>query len=383
MLAQLTHKDLWLSIPVNASDDYVDQLARLFKNGNAATGDAGIPPEMHLYVEYSNEMWHEVFPQGKWNLQAAQDEVKAGQTNLNYDGPLGTSEQWRFRRIAKRTIEIGRQFRKIFSDRPDCIRPVINNHATEHDLDMLTYVTSQYGAPATVLYGIAQEGYYTSADSSSPQKILEGEKAASDRNRARYIVSRALATYFGLRSLAYEGGSEETGGKDDSVPDPDLPNKFAAARDPGMKEVILHDLIDNWFAAGGDLYVAYSQVTRYGYYGTFGATEDLSNLQTAKWLGYVAAMESPVPPLAAGTLLPATAGESVQLQETKQPGLFLLRVPEAGTYSFTAQGKLEVTFKIDNSLAGDATLSPGLHALSVFPAGAQSVMVTATRVPSP
>jgi hypothetical protein len=378
-LAQLTHKDLWINVPVNASDDYVDQLARLFKQGDAATGNAGIPADVHLYVEYSNEMWHDVFPQGKWNSQAAQDEVKAGNTNLNYDGASGTAEQWRFRRIAKRTVEIGRQFRNAFSDRPDCIRPVVDNHATEHDFDMLTYVAAQYGKPESVLYGIAQQGYYASADASSPQKVLEGEKAASDKNRGHYLVSRALATYFGLHSLAYEGGPEETGGSDPDVAAPDLPNKLAAARDPGMKNVIVHDLIDNWFAAGGDLYVAFSQVTRYSFYGTFGATEDLSNLQTGKWLGHAEAMQTPVPSPIAGTLLPAVAGESVQLEETQLPGLFLMRVPVAGTYSFSLSGKPGLAFTIDNSITGDGPLQPGLHALFVPPNGTPHIVVMAVR----
>jgi hypothetical protein len=408
-LGQLTRKDLWINIPVNASDEYVDHLAALFKSGNSSTGGAGVPPDINIYVEYSNEMWHTAFPQGLWNYQAAQDEVKAGGTNLNYDGAAGTPEKWRFRRIAKRTIEIGRQFRKVFDGQPERIRPVINNHTTAPDFDMLQYVAANYGRPADVLYGISQQGYYSSADSSSVQAILEGEKAASDRNRAGYIASRALATYFGLHSLLYEGGQEEKGGDNPAIPDKGLANKFAAARDLGMKDVILHDLIDNWFSSGGELYMVFSQAARYSYWGMWGQTDDLTNLKTGKWLGDVAAMAAPAPPVTAGVALPAVAGQSVDVSENSGPAdkvispraepwaIYLLNVPARATYSLAVRANAQksavpVRCMIDNSLAGNViipahskkvsapaavtmTLDPGLHSLFLFLDGGQSITV--------
>lgn len=389
ILARLTRKDLWINVPVNASEEYVDQLARLFKHGDAATGNVGIPDGINLYVEYSNEMWHDHFPQGKWNAQAALDEVHAGATNLNYDGQRDP-ERWRFRRMAKRTVEIGRQFRNVFSDSPERIRPVLNNQKTVFDFDLLRYVAANYGAPGEVLYGIAQNGYYTSADSSSVDKILEGEMAASDRNQAAYLANRTMATYFGLHSLAYEGGPEETGGADPKVADPGLSNKLAAARDPRMKDVILHDLMANWFPSGGELYVSYTQVSRYGFYGTYGLTEDIADLKTGKWLGYAAAMQADLPAVTAGTLLPLTTGASLEIPVGTEPGVavkpgpdpwakVLLRVQRAGNYVLTVQAKAEgpgsrVRFMLDDALAGTAVvnapisvrLTTGLHALFLF-----------------
>ena len=102
LIAQITHKDQWINIPVNASDDYVNHVAQLLKNGNAYTGNQGIPSDVNIYVEYSNEMWHYGFHQGPWNLQAAKDEVAAGGSNINYDN-VNNDDAWRFRRFAKRT----------------------------------------------------------------------------------------------------------------------------------------------------------------------------------------------------------------------------------------------------------------------------------------
>lgn len=420
ILAQITRKDLWINIPVNASDEYVDRLAALFRYGNAATGNTGIPTEVNLYVEYSNELWHDLFAQGKWNAQAAQDEVARKASDLNYDG-RGTPQKWRFRRIAKRTVEIGRKFRTAFSDNSGRIRPVLNNHLVEFDFDILRYIEVNYGRPASVLYGIAQQGYYTSADSKSPREILEGERAASDKNRQRYMLSRMLASYFGLHSLAYEGGPDETGpGDDPKNPaefDPNLPNKFAAAREPAMKDVIFHDLMDNWYSSGGELYVAYSQAGRYSFWGMYGLTEDLANLSTGKWMGYVAVMSAPLPAVTAGYALPAQVGATVEIEsgipvsgKPHEPGpapveMFLLRAPASGTYSFAVHGKSlgtesRLRLMLDDSRVGTVQLTSGhetadgvkvnldsgIHALFVFLDGTQSAVfpradhLTATTV---
>ncbi|WP_218032106.1 discoidin domain-containing protein [Dictyobacter kobayashii] len=367
LVAQLTHKDIWINIPVNASDNYVTQLANLLKNGDAATGNQGVPSDVNVYVEYSNEMWHYGFPQGPWNLQAAQDEVKAGGTNLNYDGKTD-DDTIRFRRIAKRTIEIGKQFKTAFSDNGTRIRPVINNAAVSNDVDMLQYVSDNYGAPGSVLYGIAQTGYYTSADSSSVTAILNGEKTASDNNASGYLQSRTIATYFGLHSLVYEGGQDEEG-------DTNLSNKFAAARDPGMQDVETHDLLNNWYPDGGELYMQFAHVTRYSTYGMWGLSDDLTVQNSGKWNGMVQVMNSSLPAVTAGVVPSGTVGQSVTQAETSggtdyiSPSAspwkeLLLRVPQSGTYSINIFGHQEQSgaverVMLDNHKAG--TLSMPLY----------------------
>ena len=383
LVAQLTHKDLWINIPVNASSDYVNNVAGLLKNGNAFTGNQGVPADVNIYVEYSNEMWHYGFPQGPWNLQAAKDEVAAGGTNLNYDGKTD-DDTIRFRRIAKRTIEIGNQFKSVFSDNGTRIRPVINNANVDADVDMLQYVNDNYGTPNKVLYGISQTGYYTSADSSSVSAILSGEKAASDQNATGYLKSRTIATYFGLHSLVYEGGQDEEG-------DTNIANKFAAARDSGMADVVTHDLLGNWYPSGGELYMEFSEVTHYSTYGMWGATEDLSNLTTGKWNGLVQTTNATQPAVTAGLKTSTTVGQTVSVPETSGGTDYitpssspwkelLLNVPQAGTYAINAFGHREdssgiLNVKLDNTTAGSLSLP-------LYPAAdgsaSQAVVVTLT-----
>ncbi len=380
LVANQTGKDIWINVPVNASTDYVNQLAQLFYSGNAATANQGVSAQTNIYLEYSNEMWHAGFPQGPWNKQAAIDEVNGGGSNLNYDN-INNQDMWKFRRIAKRTIEIGQQFRAVFTDHPDTIRPVINNAWLGFYPDMLDYVTKNYGSPANYLYGISQTAYYSSSDASSVSAILKGEMAASDANRASYVQGRAVATYYGLHSLVYEGGEGETGNTTlgypqiATAPDPTLAAKFAASRDPGMQAVLIHDLLNNWFPSGGELYMHFSHVGRYSTYGFWGLTEDITNLNTPKWLGAAQVMAAAIPPAQPGTDLPSAVGESVTLPETvpsatnfllpsNQPWLILLVNALAdGTYTIQLQGQQmasgNLRVMVDNNLAGTATLPSG------------------------
>jgi len=51
-------KDGWVCIPHSANEDYVRNMARLFKD-NLEDG-------RHLYIEYSNEIWNWIFDQAHW-----------------------------------------------------------------------------------------------------------------------------------------------------------------------------------------------------------------------------------------------------------------------------------------------------------------------------
>jgi len=74
MLANAANKDIWINVPVSAtggsdpldptyvaapdSSSYVYNLALLLKNGNAFTGNRGLNPGLHIYLEHSNEVWN-------------------------------------------------------------------------------------------------------------------------------------------------------------------------------------------------------------------------------------------------------------------------------------------------------------------------------------
>ena len=139
-LCNETNTDAYINVPVLATDDYITHLAQLFKYGSDANGNvytstqsnpvhAPLNSNLHLYIEYSNEVWNGSFNQTHQNHDAAVAEVNAGGSPLNYNGDTNEWD-WAWRRIGKRIHDISEIFRSVFgsSAMPDGnaqIRPLL------------------------------------------------------------------------------------------------------------------------------------------------------------------------------------------------------------------------------------------------------------------
>lgn len=83
-LCNATDKDLWITVPHLATDDFVTKLAQLIRYGSDGTNPYTSPqaspvypplePGRRVFVEYSNEIWSSggSFPQGDWAYQQGQ-----------------------------------------------------------------------------------------------------------------------------------------------------------------------------------------------------------------------------------------------------------------------------------------------------------------------
>lgn len=127
MFANETGKDLYISIPVNATSAYVTDLAELIKYGSDGVNPytspqanpvyPGLNPNLNVYVEWSNEVWNPGFVQ---HQSAVQDSAAAVAANtpegqiINYDGssPDGNWERW----AALETVEASNEFRAVWGD---------------------------------------------------------------------------------------------------------------------------------------------------------------------------------------------------------------------------------------------------------------------------
>ena len=382
-LANVSGKDLWLNIPIGATDDYVTQLALLLK--------AGLDPDRIVYVELSNEIWNTApeYPQTVYNYQAAAAEVQAGDSPLNYDGATDP-QLWGRRRVAKRVVEISNLFKSVYGAGAinANIRPVLAYLlVTPFGIrDELEFIEANYGSPRQFLYGIAAETYMSSAATATLDQIFAGLASSSDANRAFVLQYRSLATYYDLKCLTYEGGPDLHG-------DTDLQNKIQASRDPRMTSAILHDIMDNWYSAGGDLYMYFDLSGAYSQYGCTGIYEDITK-PTVKSEAIAQIVSSPAPVVNAGVVLP-TLGQSVTLTPAQGFGIwgsfvqyggstidYLLQTTNAATYSVTlsltnATAGTRLQILVDDQLRGTVTfpgsngntpavpvtLGPGLHTM--------------------
>ncbi|HYT92746.1 MAG TPA: PA14 domain-containing protein, partial [Gemmataceae bacterium] len=127
MLANETGKDLYITIPINASADYVAKLANLLRYGSDGINPytspqahpvyPGLNTNLKVYVEWSNEVWNWAFDQASAGAfaaeQAAHNNTPEGQI-INFDGtaPDGDFRRW----AALKTVETSNTLRSIWGD---------------------------------------------------------------------------------------------------------------------------------------------------------------------------------------------------------------------------------------------------------------------------
>jgi hypothetical protein len=127
MLANETGKDLYITIPINASADYVTKLANLLCYGSDGVNPytspqanpvyPGLNGNLRVYVEWSNEVWNWAFDQAGAGVTAAQQAVHNNTAEgqiINFDGtaPDGDFRRW----AALKTVEASNTFRAVWGD---------------------------------------------------------------------------------------------------------------------------------------------------------------------------------------------------------------------------------------------------------------------------
>lgn len=339
-------KDAWINVPVQADDDYVKRLADLFRDH--------LDPSLHVYVEYSNEVWNWSFQQAGWNLNQAKAEVAAGHTNLNYDGSTDAN-QWAARRIAKRIKEISDRFRQEFGRGAftQRVRPVLATQIAWPSFWLasgLRYLDDVYGPPNQYLYALAGAPYFNMG-SADVSKNLTVDQVLTALNKSVEAMQTdlnmdycaTLAAYHNLKFVAYEGGSDTFGPNN-------IAAKKAASLDPRMRPLVVKYLktwygygfeLFNWFVAGATSYDSQ--------YGTWGLTNDMTRLSSPKVQGIDDALALGSILILQGSLVPGSvdarryAGRdakwaeqsALQLSKTDWQGPYrdyLLRANQADNY---------------------------------------------------
>jgi hypothetical protein len=276
-LANASGKDIWINIPVAATDDYVKQLAAFLK--------ATLKPNIRIYLEHSNEVWNYGFPQYIYNKLAAIDDVKRNPASMLRADKTKDEEVLACRRHAARLHSAAQTFATAFGQGSllTRIRPVYASwfiNPDSHYRDVLQWMNEVHGAPTNYLYAIASAAYYNAekaAPNASPEAIVAAMKRASDDNRAGHLKLKAIADRYGLKYAQYEVGPDTGGGSTQNVA-----NRIRANRLPEMGNLVSYDAHE-WFAMGGDLYMYFAMPGTYSRYGCWGLSEDIRQLDTPKW----------------------------------------------------------------------------------------------------
>jgi len=97
--------DAWFCMPHLADDDYVRRFAELVR--------AELDPKLSVYIEYSNEVWNNIFPQTRYSTEKAQ-ELGIGPKERPWEG--GGMY------YARRSVEIFKIWEEVFGDRRRLVR---------------------------------------------------------------------------------------------------------------------------------------------------------------------------------------------------------------------------------------------------------------------
>jgi hypothetical protein len=311
-------KDIWINVPARADDAYVRALAELLKKTLA--------PGRVVYVEYSNEVWNWMFPQAVDNRDAALKEAVAGDTTLT-NGTKCTKAMFNaskgdncniywaaYFRVGKRLVNISRIFSEVFGAEAvnSTIRPVYAAQWGNPSIAelVLKNIATYRGKPSSSIYGLATAPYFNippelvTSTSATADQLLRAALSSQEKVYSPYFAAgvqkgnalvrrpyqgedlgrpthKALADFYGIKSLAYEGGL------DFGQSGVNARAKLQANRDPRMGEIVKAELAQ-WYGCGNDLFMYFSLSSPWQQHGYWGLTNNGLDLNTPK---YVAARE--------------------------------------------------------------------------------------------
>ena len=323
-MANELQKHIWINVPRWVDDDYVRQLAILFRDGNEFTNYQGLDNNLYLYVEYSNEIWN--YEQNEYRDTAVDVVLNHGDPeNLNFDN-LSLEEAsngwtWAWRRPGARAVQISNIFREEFGDDAMMthVRPVLCWQGVRHitSLSPLKYIEMTQTNPVNYyIYGGGGTTYY-SPDMDTPGLTLDEYWESASMNtdwwrdtwpdglgKGSMMYNSFICNLYEIKRLAYEGGPNfDPGmpGNNDSVAE-------LAYRDPQMRDEIIehHNAWTNW---GGELSVYYVLTNNY----LWGFMDNIYDLSHPKYQGILELAASQPPPITIGNPVGTMDGNDFQL----------------------------------------------------------------------
>jgi VCBS repeat protein len=310
-------RDAWINIPVQANDEYVTNLATLFRDTLA--------PNLNVYVEYSNELWNfsirdfdmDAMNGGSFfNGATVNRELAAASppgSPLRFDGTSDATTLG-FRRVALRLKEISDIFKTVWGAgaintrvRPVLAGQMANSFIVSEGLRLVDEGLNI--RPDTVFYAISGAPYiFPSAvpngDSDetpgmTSAQILTGLAAgvanAPDEGAYQYVTHAGLGAWYGLKVVAYEAGFDNFGGNN-------IAAKRQANLDAGIRN-ICRDLVNQWHAHGFE-HILWFNAGADSYdtpFGMWPLVEDMANQAVPKNQCIDDILAAPLPAITIGT----------------------------------------------------------------------------------
>jgi hypothetical protein len=280
-LANIASADAWMNVPIMADDDYIRQMATLVHSQ--------LGSNQKIYVELSNEVWNGAFRQARYATSLGQ-----ALWALRPSGPDGYeyNRQW----FGMRTAEMCDIWRAVWHADPRLVcvlgaQAAWSFSATEalkcsywtagtpcsgHAIDAVA-VAPYMGGSVPSAWTLQPDGGLTSLFDSlyaqNDPSIPAGGFISQDARWLKDFVKDLAA--FKLPLLAYEGGQSFANGATEALDS----LYMAANRDPRMGQAYAK-YFQEWKAAGGQLFMHFSDVGVESKYGSWGAIESIMQTTT-------------------------------------------------------------------------------------------------------
>ena len=234
-VANQLDKNIWVCIPHQADDDYITQMAAMFRDG--------LKPGITVYIEYSNEVWNWIFPQATWVTDN-------GPQNISYP-----------RRYTERSIHAFDIWMNVWGTQNTRLRRVLGTqngydwvteeilaHADQNKYDYISpswYVGLDHGPTGN-------PNLQTLGATAKPEDVLENANNVFLDFYPHWEMVYNTAKLYGKKVVNYEGGQHFT---DFSVP-AYIQSMYDAQVHPGMYD--LYDrMLDSLRRLGSELPVAF------------------------------------------------------------------------------------------------------------------------------
>lgn len=279
-LANATHADAWINVPVMADDDYISQLAELVHSQ--------LGRSQKVYLELSNEVWNGGFSQEKYAesqgwvaFSTISDSFAA---NRNWYG-MRTAQMcdlWKavwgadFSRVV---CVLGAQaaYTATAIDSLNCKAWTAGAPCSKHNIGAIA-IAPYFGGGVPDSWPSQPDGglasLFAAMNAQTDPSIPAGGWLAQSLHWVSQYQSE-LSKYH-LPLIAYEGGQTFRSfphGKNKDNSDNALTKLFIQAnRDVRMRDAY-KQYLQGWKANGGQLFVAFSSISTYSQYGEWGALE--------------------------------------------------------------------------------------------------------------
>lgn len=273
-LANRVGADPWFSMPHTVSDEWVRSFATAVR--------AGLAPDRKIYVEYSNELWNNIYQQTRYVRERG---VALGlSTDANLAG---------LRYQAQRSVEIFRIWQEVFGAEADSrlVRVLATQSANPWAGEQVASWQQAYRnadaiavAPYFECSGAWVPGdpnpHPAGSTTAAPYVKAAGvdgllnmcQQQIDTTMRSDISAYRSIADRHGLALVGYEGGQHMVGlgaGENDA----DLTALFHAAnRHPRMHDLYLRYL-NQWQSLGGGAMSLFNTTERVSKYGSWGLLE--------------------------------------------------------------------------------------------------------------